>query len=383
MQHSPFVRSLSCCATNASRHLDSLRGGCSSPTKCTVFRLECICLFSSSLGCNDGCTHIDQCKFANIVRNKKLLFFLLLVLFTVVNVSIFIGIRHFAQIYQQEDSPNQERYISALIAEIADMQQRQEKFAAILARHDESFGENRDRSRQQGHFRDRMQEISSSTSYSRINDRRDDHLSDRDHPNRPISTQQDQSKKRQQPTQRKERETERAFVRPPPGTKKANHPHSTVANDTPEASTCADRINNFAFIKTHKTGSSTLTNVFHRYGYFHKLRHALPKGNLYYGWPVKDLLVSSVEHVDGKGFPYDIMASAHGIYDPERFATIVGQHAKKVTVMREPLSHFRSSWHYWGLYREMSISADDFLRSLVRLRVRIGVYHNPVESWIN
>ena len=276
-----------------------------------------------------------------------------------VNVSVFIGIRHFAQIYQQDDGPTQERYISALVAEIADMQKRQEKFAAILAHQsssDKSGEERNGQSRQQTSFRDRMQEKQFPKSYSRIIDRLDDRVSDSDSSNRAqqTSTQQEHSS-----TQQSKEKAKIALVRPP-ATKKVKHEYPT-----PEAGTCR-AITNFAFIKTHKTGSSTLTNVFHRYGYFHKLRHALPRGNLYYGWPVKELLVSSVEHVDGKGFPYDIMASAHGIYDPKRFATIVGPHAKKVTVMREPLSHFRSSWHYWGLYREMSITANDFLRSLVR-----------------
>lgn len=124
-------------------------------------------------------------------------------------------------------------------------------------------------------------------------------------------------------------------------------------------------VKNFAFLKTHKTGSSTLTNLFHRYGYFHNLSFALPKDNLYYGYPRISKTIQSVHHVrPGDGFPYDVMTSAHAVFNEQVFSTIVGPEARLVTVMREPLSHFRSSWRYWGVHEVAKASANKFLENL-------------------
>ena len=40
------------------------------------------------------------------------------------------------------------------------------------------------------------------------------------------------------------------------------------------------------WIKTHKTGSSTVTNILHRYSYEHDLKVALPVNDIFFGWSV-------------------------------------------------------------------------------------------------
>merc|ERR1719201_839739 len=58
------------------------------------------------------------------------------------------------------------------------------------------------------------------------------------------------------------------------------------------------------------------------------------------------------------------MTSAHAVFDEDVFNTIVGRDAKLVTVMREPLSHFRSSWRYWGVDTVAKASAHEFLSKI-------------------
>eukprot|EP00040_Diaphanoeca_grandis_P036711 m.235536 g.235536 ORF g.235536 m.235536 type:complete len:1514 (+) comp33665_c0_seq2:298-4839(+) len=100
------------------------------------------------------------------------------------------------------------------------------------------------------------------------------------------------------------------------------------------------------YLKTHKTGSSTLTNIFHRIALKHHLRTVLPIGDLFLGWPSKERIPTSYINIPGSD-TYDMFCSAHARYDAEAIDKIV-PNAAHVTVLREPAKHFISSWNYWG-----------------------------------
>lgn len=55
---------------------------------------------------------------------------------------------------------------------------------------------------------------------------------------------------------------------------------------------CAPRVK-LAYLKTHKTGSSTLTNIFHRIALTYNASVVLPKSNLFLGWPSKSRIDES------------------------------------------------------------------------------------------
>ena len=48
-----------------------------------------------------------------------------------------------------------------------------------------------------------------------------------------------------------------------------------------------------AYLKTHKTGSSTLTNIFHRIAMTYNASVVLPKSNIFLGWPSKSRIDES------------------------------------------------------------------------------------------
>jgi hypothetical protein len=103
------------------------------------------------------------------------------------------------------------------------------------------------------------------------------------------------------------------------------------------------------FIKTHKTGSSTVTNILHRviqsYGY----SPAVPTGNLYYAWPSIGEN-SIVESVDPRiKPPYNIAGSGHSRYNRRAYDRIMGPGTHYVTVVRNPRSHIYSSFSYWSV----------------------------------
>ena len=108
------------------------------------------------------------------------------------------------------------------------------------------------------------------------------------------------------------------------------------------------------FIKTHKTASSTLTNLMHRFGYKYGLNFALPKDNMFYGWPHPQQSITSVEPIGLYQAPYDIYASGHSILSDEQMKIV--PYAEYITIMRAPVSHFRSSYRYWMVAQSVEVN---------------------------
>jgi len=69
------------------------------------------------------------------------------------------------------------------------------------------------------------------------------------------------------------------------------------------------------WIKTHKTGSSTMTNVFHRIVTRQAQSVAVPADNLFIGWPKASRMVTGVALTDGTPFHFDAFGSGHSRYD--------------------------------------------------------------------
>jgi hypothetical protein len=93
----------------------------------------------------------------------------------------------------------------------------------------------------------------------------------------------------------------------------------------------------------------------------------LPKNNLFLGYPNPSSLPSSYVKLPGKvcggrgglhdhgrfeehplspKASYDLLASAHSVYDRVGMLKLV-PNGFFVTVLRDPVAHFVSSWHYW------------------------------------
>ena len=100
------------------------------------------------------------------------------------------------------------------------------------------------------------------------------------------------------------------------------------------------------FIKTHKTGSSTITNILHRFALNNKLRVVLPKDNMFLGWPYLDI-ISTVQHY-GDSNTYDIFTSGHTRFHLPHLQSLI-PNAQYFTIFRDPVAHFLSSWHHWHI----------------------------------
>ncbi|XP_077986855.1 galactosylceramide sulfotransferase-like [Glandiceps talaboti] len=102
------------------------------------------------------------------------------------------------------------------------------------------------------------------------------------------------------------------------------------------------KADNVMFLKTHKTGSDTTTQLLLRYGDLNNLSVVLPKGEWNLGWPkriqAKDYLPSNK--------PFNLFC-LHTVYDRSKMATLMPDNTKFVTILRNPWSQFKSAFNYF------------------------------------
>lgn len=103
---------------------------------------------------------------------------------------------------------------------------------------------------------------------------------------------------------------------------------------------------NIAFIKTHKTASSTVTNILNRYADLRELTVALPAmGDIRFTWPRK-FHWSNVDMMRLDGQPANILAN-HARYHRDQMNMIMEEDSKYITILRHPVSQFESSFYYF------------------------------------
>lgn len=122
----------------------------------------------------------------------------------------------------------------------------------------------------------------------------------------------------------------------------------SVSTDDPQLS-------NLAFFKTHKTGSTTLSSIFYRYGIRHDLKVAYYPRKHMVALPIEEAFPMILEECDGR---VDIMhlhiGTSTEFHMPwreaaEHFKTIMRDpdHINFVTLFREPRSHFLSYYYFF------------------------------------
>ncbi|CAH2294934.1 galactosylceramide sulfotransferase isoform X2 [Pelobates cultripes] len=102
---------------------------------------------------------------------------------------------------------------------------------------------------------------------------------------------------------------------------------------------------NLMFLKTHKTGSSTILNILFRYGQKHHLRFAFPRGRNDFEYP------SYFQRSQVEGYRPDICYNIicnHMRYQHSEVRPLLPQDAVFVTVLRDPALLFESSFQYFA-----------------------------------
>ena len=108
-------------------------------------------------------------------------------------------------------------------------------------------------------------------------------------------------------------------------------------------------INNFVFVKTHKTGSTTLTNVLLRYTETHGLNvllDARAHGNTEYGDLTKRTFIPVPPGSKHNAF------MLHANYNPQFLRSKLGEDTTFITTLRDPVSQFIAGFNYLGYHNK-------------------------------
>ncbi|KAI8520140.1 hypothetical protein Bbelb_033970 [Branchiostoma belcheri] len=105
-----------------------------------------------------------------------------------------------------------------------------------------------------------------------------------------------------------------------------------------------------AFIKTHKTGGTTVMQILHRLGYLRNSSFLLPQtdiNNLYpYGLFNPKLYLPPIQHGHG-------ILTHHTVYNRPAITKHLSENSTFFTIIREPLSHLKSTFSFYRLSRLM------------------------------
>ncbi|XP_063956605.1 galactose-3-O-sulfotransferase 3-like isoform X2 [Lytechinus pictus] len=141
------------------------------------------------------------------------------------------------------------------------------------------------------------------------------------------------------------------------------NPLASQIGATSEVGPTCVRQKNLAFIKTHKTGSTTVASIMHRYALSHWLSCLAYKSDPTRGHIRFDVLT---ERSNRKFIPplgvrvgdyenykdYNVLA-VHVRYQPEMLKKFMAEETKYITILREPSSHFESAFTFFGAESEL------------------------------
>lgn len=106
---------------------------------------------------------------------------------------------------------------------------------------------------------------------------------------------------------------------------------------------CSPKVN-IMFIKTHKTASSTVLNILFRFGEKHRLKFAFPEGRNDFFYPSPFLCSQVKDYRPGDCF--NIVCN-HMRFNHQEVAKLLPADAVYITILRDPVDLFESSFHYY------------------------------------
>lgn len=137
---------------------------------------------------------------------------------------------------------------------------------------------------------------------------------------------------------------------------------------------CQKPETNIVFLKTHKTGSSTITNILNRFAETHKLNVALPVDDFHHFlWP----LPFQVDFVQNRPPQPNIILN-HARFNAEALLELMPKTTKYITILRHPITQFTSLFKFMDFggiigtkKNNESISLDYFLENAKTILKRL------------
>ncbi|XP_033127063.1 galactose-3-O-sulfotransferase 2-like [Anneissia japonica] len=112
------------------------------------------------------------------------------------------------------------------------------------------------------------------------------------------------------------------------------------------------------FLKTHKTGSSTLTTTLERYGYKRNLSIAIPKRNLH--------IISSGYFNPSQVYPgkFDMLVN-HVRFKKSEMQKVMKPNAKYFTIIRDPRTQIESVFGYFLLFKGFRLPEENAFKTFI------------------
>ncbi|XP_062574603.1 galactosylceramide sulfotransferase-like [Saccostrea cucullata] len=112
---------------------------------------------------------------------------------------------------------------------------------------------------------------------------------------------------------------------------------------------------NFVFIKCMKCATQTVAGALRRYAFTRRLNVVLPRdNNIYLGWPY---LMDEVDYRPSEE-KFNCLIE-HAIYNRTIMEPLFPRNTPFITIIREPWSHFKSTFHYFKVDKIAGIEAED------------------------
>ena len=190
---------------------------------------------------------------------------------------------------------------------------------------------------------------------------------------------------------RRNNDTRPLTQQPPPASdglvgEKNNNEHNSDNSLFPRVRTENQKeITHVAFLKVHKTASSTAQNIFLRFGDARNLTFVLAHTKGESGWlnviSYRNSLTINNVVPPPSGKHFDILC-CHVIYNQHSFATFLPSNTVNIGIVREPISRFQSAVKYFSPGFIMKIPGDEPLRAYARNPLRYEP-DNPTASFTN
>jgi len=120
-----------------------------------------------------------------------------------------------------------------------------------------------------------------------------------------------------------------------------------------------------AFAKTHKTGGSTLQNIFMRYGWARGLTFAIPVKNWMYSFNEFFTAKQVTNYTWNPQRTFDMMVF-HSLWNGPEVDKVIPKPSKRVTLLRDPVDTFESGYVYMGLENSFKMNINEYAKKIVR-----------------
>ena len=125
-------------------------------------------------------------------------------------------------------------------------------------------------------------------------------------------------------------------------------------------SKCTAEKRNVVFIKNHKCGSDTVTNVFHRFGFDRTLSFMLAAPGRYtLNWPYM-IMPGTYREPKARG-GFNILCE-HAVYSERIMSKLMPSDTEYTTIVREPFSRLRSAFNFFHIDWRAEIHSDEPLQ---------------------